>query len=125
MKKITAKQYIVYFIYLAICLLASIITLALGYYYATIFILPPLIFSFPIFISFFLIDLEQPIFKTIIFSLIRYLSLLAMVLLPLLLHLFVAAVNENTSIYLSLIPASEALVLYIISLILSIKNNKK
>ena len=31
-------------------------------------------------------------------------------------------VNENTSIYLSLIPASEALVLYIISLILSIKN---
>ncbi len=125
MKKITAKQYIVYFIYLAICLLAGIITLALGYYYAAIFILPPLIFSFPIFISFFLIDLEQPIFKTIIFSLIRYLSLLAMVLLPLLLHLFVAAVNENTSIYLSLIPASEALVLYIISLILSIKNNKK
>lgn len=125
MKKITAKQYIVYFIYLAICLLAGIITLALGYYYAAIFILPPLIFSFPIFISFFLINLEQPIFKTIIFSLIRYLSLLVMVLLPLLLHLFVAAVNENTSIYLSLIPASEALVLYIISLILSIKNNKK
>ena len=122
MKKITAKQYIVYFIYLAICLLAGIITLALGYYYAAIFILPPLIFSFPIFISFFLIDLEQPIFKTIILSLSRYLSVLAMVLLPLLLHLFVPAVNENTSIYLSLIPASEALVLYIISLILSIKN---
>lgn len=122
MKKITAKQYIVYFIYLAICLLASIITIALGYYYAAIFILPPLIFSFPIFISFFLIDLEQPIFKTIILSLSRYLSVLAMVLLPLLLHLFVPVVNENTSIYLSLIPASEALVLYIISLILSIKN---
>lgn len=122
MKKITAKQYIVYFIYLAICLLAGIITIALGYYYAAIFILPPLIFSFPIFISFFLIDLEQPIFKTIILSLSRYLSVLAMVLLPLLLHLFVPAVNENTSIYLSLIPASEALVLYIISLILSIKN---
>lgn len=122
MKKITAKQYIVYFIYLAICLLAGIITIALGYYYAAIFILPPLIFSFPIFISFFLIDLEQSIFKTIILSLSRYLSVLAMVLLPLLLHLFVPAVNENTSIYLSLIPASEALVLYIISLILSIKN---
>ncbi|MFA6861856.1 MAG: hypothetical protein WCR56_05750 [Bacilli bacterium] len=124
MKNISKQEWIVLLSYSLLAILATIIVVFLKLYGFAVFIGIPIAFFIPIVLTqvYTPADVSKHIAKEVILIVLRYVFMILSCLIPALIWYLVPWIKESVNAFAILIPPSEILVLYIISIIFTYFN---
>ena len=126
MKNISKPEWIVLLSYSLLAILATIIAVCLKFYGFAIFIGVPVVFFIPIVLTqvYTPADVSKHIAKEVILIILRYVFMILSCLIPALIWYEVSWIKESVNAFAILIPPSEILVLYIISIVFTYLKSK-
>jgi apolipoprotein N-acyltransferase len=124
MKNITKKEWLFLIAYSACLMIVTIVLVCLRFYGFSLFTAIPIAFFLPIIIT----EVDTPkeidkhVAKMVILIVLRYLMMIAGCLIPTLVWFNISWIHNSVSAYAILIPPTEILILYIISIVFTYMN---